>query len=151
MGHYDFKRDLANAQKTEKEVSAILRDYHNIDTIAFNKTSDYDLLCVDEHGMEVTYEIKEDFLCRYTGNVGLVFECRGKSSGIVTSKAYYFIYKVHTANGVRFILHKTPILRDMVNEEKYFRIVNGGDKNSNSMNYLFRYEVFAETGEDITP
>ena len=35
----------------------------------------------------------------------------------------------------------------MIKEKKYFRIVNGGDEGSNSMNYLFKYSVFKKNSK----
>jgi hypothetical protein len=53
---------------------------------------------------------------------------------------------VHTKEGIRFVLHKTEELKRMIADKEYFRIVNGGDKGSNSMNYLFKYAVFVKNG-----
>jgi len=146
MPFYDFKRDFPIAKKTEKEVGGILEKLYGAEILDYENTYRYDILTTieDKH---ITFEVKEDFLCEYTGNVGLEYECRGKPSGIQTSESDYYIYKVHTKGGIKFILHKTSILKDMIENKSYFRIVNGGDKGSNSMNYLFKYDVFLETGK----
>lgn len=145
MPYYDFKKDFPIARKTEKEVAHILEKLYGAKILEFGRTNKYDILAYI-NGRDVSIEVKEDFLCEYTGNVGLEYECRGKPSGIQTSESEYYIYKVHTKGGIKFILHKTSILKDMIRNKDYFRVVNGGDEGSNSMNYLFKYDVFEKTG-----
>lgn len=150
-GNYNFKEDLAVALVTEKEVAKILEKIYNAEIISFNNSNEYDIL-TKQGDKFITYEVKEDFSCSRTGNVGLEYHCRGKLSGISVSKADYYIYKVHTKNeGIQFFEYKTSILRDMVAKKLYWRDANGGDKGSNSWNYLFRYEVFKKYGKNITP
>jgi hypothetical protein len=98
-------------------------------------------------GNIVTIEVKEDFTCEKTGNVGMEYSCRGKPSGISVSKAEYYIYKLHTKDGIVYVMHKTGILKNMIEEKKYFTTVNGGDKGSDSLNYLFKYNQFIKTGQ----
>jgi hypothetical protein len=38
----------------------------------------------------------------------------------------------------------TNNLRKMIEDKNYFRIVNGGDVGSNSMNYLFKLDVIKQ-------
>jgi len=151
MGEYNFKKDLSTANKTEKEIATFLEKKYNVEVLEFNDTSDYDLLVKKEDGSLVTFEVKEDFLCGETGNAVVEFECRGKPSGISVTKADYYIYKMHTRKGIRYIFHKTSDIVKMINNKKYRTIVNGGDENSDSMNYLFRYGVFSSTGKIIAP
>ena len=151
MGEYDFKKDLSTANETEKEIADFLETKYKVKVLEFNDTNEYDLLVKKESGEMVTFEIKEDFLCGETGNTVVEYECRGKPSGIAVTKADYYIYKMHTKQGIRYIFHKTKDIIKMIDDEKYIRVVNGGDKNSNSMNYLFRYKAFVSTGNIIAP
>lgn len=146
MPFYNFKQDLEVAKTTESEVALLLTDVLDAKILSFEKTNKYDILALIGD-KEITFEVKEDFLCEYTGNVGLEFECRGKPSGIQTSEADYYIYKLHTTNGIQYVMHSTSVLKQMIIYKTYFKIVNGGDKNSNSMNYLFKYAVFVSTGK----
>lgn len=148
MPFYNYKKDLPVAQATQKEVAQLLEKLYSAEILEYdNDTNEYDIRAIIK-GKEYTFEVKEDFIGERTGNVGLEFECRGKPSGIQTSKADFHIYKLHTAgNGIQFVLHKTARLREMVNNVEYFLTVNGGDKGSNSMNYLFRYNTFVRTGK----
>jgi len=89
--------------------------------------------------------VKEDFIGERTGNVGLEYSCRGKSSGIETSEADFYIYKLHTRNhGIQYVQHKTSELKNKIKNVEYFTTVNGGDPDSNSLNYLFKYNIFVK-------
>lgn len=147
MAYYNFRKDLPIAKKTEQEVAELISRLYDATIIAFEDTNKYDFKASIK-GKEITFEVKEDFTCETTGNVGLEFSCRGKPSGISVSMADYYIYKLHTKNyGIQFVIHPVKRLKKMIEEEQYFRIVNGGDKGSNSMNYLFKYDTFVKTGK----
>lgn len=143
-GYQQFEEDLKVAQVTEVELSELLQSRTKMVIDSYNDDYRYDTKFILPTGSVVLVEIKEDFTCERTGNVGLEFECRGKDSGITTSEAHMYMYKLHTPSGVVITLMKTETLREMILEEKYFRIVNGGDPGSNSMNYLFKLPVFLE-------
>lgn len=148
MGNYKFSEDLKVAKKTEREVGELLEKFYNAEIKEFKENSDYDIL-VDIEGKEYKFEVKEDFMCVDTGNVALEFECRGKPSGIAISDADYYIYKLVMKNGPEYIMHSTKELKSMIEKKKYFRIVVGGDKGSNTMNYLFKYSAFVRGGKRI--
>lgn len=149
MPNYDFKKDLPIAQQTEFQVARLLETKIGARIIEICKTNKYDILANVE-GKQISFEVKEDFSCERTGNVGLEFQCRGKDSGIMTSQADYYVYKIHTKNyGIKMFLLRTSMLKNMIKEREYFRIVNGGDRGSNSMNYLFKYETFIRNAVEI--
>lgn len=142
MPNYNFDLDLPIAQRTEKQVAQYLEERAKLKYLGDCDTNAYDLKMQMENGEVITIEVKEDFSCERTGNVGVEFSCRGKPSGIEVSKADLYIYKVHEPDGnKRLYVIKTSKLKQMIEEEKYFRIVNGGDVGSNSMNYLFKLDV----------
>lgn len=146
MANYNFRKDLPIAKETEVEVSKVLEKLYNAEILDFEDTNKYDILTKIKD-KEVTFEVKEDFMCWRTGNVAVEYECRGKPSGIETTESDFYIYKInYPENKVKYVMHKTDIIRDMIKKKNYFRIVNGGDKGSNSMNYLFKYDVFVKTG-----
>lgn len=143
--NYDFNKDLPIAQKTERDVASFLVEKAEMQFLGDNDDNKYDLLMQTREGRKITIEVKEDFSCQRTGNVGVEFECRGKPSGIETSQADLYLYKVHEPDGKqRLYVIKTSLLKKMIREEKYFRIVSGGDPGSNSMNYLFKLGVIKE-------
>jgi hypothetical protein len=147
VANYDFKKDLPVARQTEEEVAELLRSIYKAKIEDFCISSQYDIKAIIE-GQIYTFEVKEDFYCERTGNVALEFACRGRPSGIQTSKSSHYIYKIHAPSGaIEFYSYKTSILKSMIREHLYFRIVNGGDPHSNSMNYLFKYETFIKKGK----
>lgn len=140
--NYDFDKDLPIAQATEKQVADFLVEKAKMTFINDNDDNKYDLLMKTQDGRDITIEVKEDFSCERTGNVGVEYECRGKPSGIDVSQADAYLYKVHEPSGKNGLyVIATKKLKKMIAEEQYFRIVNGGDPGSNSMNYLFKLEV----------
>lgn len=149
MPNYDFDQDLPIAQKTELEVANLLvARYPDSKIISFSKTNEYDIL-LKVRDRFATFEVKEDFTCKKTGNVGLEFETRGKPSGIQVSKANFYVYKIHTLHEIEFYLFQTSMLKSMIAKKLYFRIIIGGDPGSNSKNYLFEYEIFVKYGKRI--
>lgn len=148
MGNYKFSEDLKVAKKTEHEVAELLEKFYCAEIKEFKTNSDYDILA-EIKGKEYKFEVKEDFMCVDTGNVALEFECRGKPSGITISDADYYIYKLVMKDGPEYILHSTKELKAMIEKKKYFRIVIGGDKGSNTMNYLFKYNAFLRNGKHV--
>lgn len=144
MGNYSFEADLAVAKQTERDVAEKLRYYFGIDLeFAFDNTNAYDIGCTID-GKTFTFEVKEDFKCMNTGNVCVEFECRGKPSGIATSKANFIIYKIHESPvNFGYYMCSTRILRDMIAAQSYFRIFDaGGDAGSNTKGYLFKLAVY---------
>jgi len=146
MSNYKFSDDLPVAIETEKDVAQILAKIYDARILKFEHSNKYDILAIIK-GSKYTFEVKEDFMSWKTGNVALEFECRGKPSGIQTSEANFYIYKIHGKNGIHYYLFKTNVLKKMVDRQEYFRVVSGGDEGSNSMNYLFKYESFIKHGK----
>lgn len=148
MPNYDFKTDLPIAEKTEHEIANLLREHYNAVILSFCHNSQYDIKA-RINGKEWTFEVKEDFSCERTGNVGVEFSSWDRPAGIAVSKADFYVYKIHTSNGTKVFIFKTQVLKNMIARKEYFRIVNGGDKGSNSMNYLFKFDIFTSHGKQI--
>lgn len=148
--NYDFSKDLPIAIKTEEEVAAKFEEFYGHTVVRHDRTNKYDMLVkTAKKGKEFSVEVKEDFTCEETGNVGLEFHCRGKPSGIDVTQATHYVYKLHTKQGIRFYIIKTDKLKKMIVDRKYKRIVIGGDKDSGSMNYLFGLDVFVSQATEI--
>lgn len=146
MGNYNFRRDLQISKKTEEEVAGILAKIYSAEIEEIRTDNKYDIKAKID-GSSKTFEVKEDFMCVDTGNVAVEYSCRGKLSGISTSEADFYIYKLETRDkGIHYIMHKVSDLKQMIERKEYFREVNGGDRGSNSLNYLFKYNVFAGSG-----
>ena len=147
MGTYNFHKDLENSKLGIKKVVKLLEKigYKFIEECG---NSDYDLK-MSRPGVKkpIKIEVKEDFYCERSGNVALEYHSRGKDSGIAVSKADYYIYLIHTSDGVKVLMSKKTKLLKMIADKKYFRVICGGDRGSNTYNYLFKYDVFIEIGE----
>lgn len=148
MPNYDFESDLPIAERTEHQIADIIRKHYNAVILGFCHDNRYDIKA-RINGKDFTFEVKEDFTCEHTGNVGLEYECRSRPSGIAVSKADFYIYKIHTSHGVKVFIFKTDVLKNMIVRKEYFRIVNGGDVGSGSKNFLFRYDEFVKHGKQI--
>lgn len=143
MGNYDFRRDLAVARKEEQKVASLLEAYKDVDKVELNKDKRYDLCVFKADGSTVTIELKVDYMCRFTGNVAVEYESRGKDSGINTSEADVYIYKLHLSDGTApYMAIPTKRLKGMIDKGLYFKKISGGDKGSNTRCYLFKAEEF---------
>jgi hypothetical protein len=141
---------LAVATDTELEIANLLESKYDFKILEHSHDNRYDLLAERPDGKKYSFEIKADFTHARTGNIGVEFECRGKASSIAVSKADFYIYKIHNYDGTAGIyLLKTETLKKMISDKKYFRIVNGGDTGSNSMNYLLKDFIFAQSARKI--
>lgn len=145
--NYDFNKDLPIAKRTEAQIT----DYLVSKGMTFLEDCDdnrYDVKMGVGKGddmKEVTIEIKEDFTCERTGNVGVEIESWGRPSGLAVSKADFYLYKVHEPSGRKGLyLIKTSKLKKMVKNGEWFREVVGGDPGSNSRNFLFKLGVVKE-------
>ena len=145
MANYNFAEDFPIAEKTEAQVADFLVNEIGMEFIEGCNDNRYDLVMKTPNGKRITVEVKEDFTCKETGNVGVEYECRGKNSGIRVSKADFYLYKVHRPDGkIQLLVQKTDKLKDMIRKRSFHRKVVGGDVGSNSKNYLFELGVFQE-------
>lgn len=150
MGHYDFKKDHKIAVKTEQQIADLILKANKgkIKKIQINDDNRYDLGILTNSGDFIKVEIKEDFTCEETGNVGVEFECRGRASGIAVSQADLYLFKIHKPDrDIDYLMLETKTIKDLIRRKMYHRIVIGGDEGSNSKNYLFELEVFSKSGK----
>ena len=150
--NYDYTKDKPIADKTELEVANLIEKSTGYKLEAQRKDNKYDLkfskVDKDNNKWVFRVEVKEDFTCERTGNIGLEFECRNKPSGIAVSQAEYYCYKIHESKEVIGIyLIKTKVLKSLIADKRYHRIVVGGDLDSNSKNYLFKLDIIKANTE----
>jgi hypothetical protein len=75
-------------------------------------------------------EVKNDRIVHKTGNIFIEYESRGKPSGLSTTTADYWIYRMNELD-IAFIIPTDKlknICREYLKEKKYIR--NGGDNNT---------------------
>jgi len=131
----NFIRDLRLAQKGEKQVASLLKQA-GFRVRGFNDTYTHDFL-IQVGKDKLHIEIKEDFMCERTGNIAVEYECRGRASGVATTKADFIIYRIHTPAGIRHSVSRVELLQTMISNKVYSRQVTGGDPGSNTRMYLF--------------
>lgn len=147
---YDYSKDITVARKAESMIKDLLVEKYEYEFVEFCYDNKYDLLMKNKQGDPISFEIKEEFTHAKTGNIGLEFSCRGKPSGISTSTADYYIIIVHNSDESKTIYKiATSTIKFLVDNLMYFRIVNGGDRKSNSLNYLFRDNLFLSFAEKL--
>lgn len=88
-GQYEFSKDISTGVQGENFIRELLegRGFNFIDSCQNNA---YDLR-MSYRDKEYTYEIKTDVYPRDTGNIVIEFESRGKGSGVMVTKADYFV------------------------------------------------------------
>lgn len=144
MGKYNFKDDISTGEKGEEIVRTILVD-NGMTFINDNKNAFYDLKLLSKENKEILFEIKTDEYCtpeNDTGNLFIEFECRGKKSGITTTKADYFVYYYAYLNEMWII--KTSKIIELIEYYSFRSVNNAGDKGSNTKAYLFPRRKFSE-------
>lgn len=79
-----------------------------------------------------SFEIKSDFMAHRTGNIAIEIECRGKDSGIRTTKSDHWVYKIIKPDII--IILNTAKLRKFVDENmSNYKVIMGGDDRSSKM------------------
>jgi len=145
MNHYNYTKDKELAEQCEYEVACAICEKYGCDFVRYNHDNKYDILFYTKKGTYLKVEVKQDFTCARTGNVGVEYECRGKASGIQTSEADMYCFKIHESEDkASLYLIPTKELKNMIVNKLFKTIVVGGDANSNSKNFLFDLKVFKQ-------
>lgn len=78
------------------------------------------------------FEVKSDYMAHRTGNIAIELMSRGKDSGINTTEACHWVYKIVSADLILVIT--TEKLKSFIsdNMDKY-KVVMGGDNNTSKM------------------
>ena len=147
MGTYNFEHDLKTANNTEKQIKELLESLGYL-FVEYCHNNKYDIVMTNKQGEKNTFEVKEDFACERTGNVGVEYECRGKPSGIASSVADFYIYKIHEPSSeTKAYCIRTAKLKKLIEDDMFFRTVSGGDVGSNTKCYLFKLKVIKDNFE----
>jgi ribosomal protein S4E len=77
------------------------------------------------------FEVKTDRLSVKTGNIYIEYESRGKPSGIATTQADYWVYKVTETKAIVIKTEELKtIVRQLILDKKAIPNVRGGDNNT---------------------
>lgn len=138
MAFYYFKDDLHEGKNAENECIEILAKKMNLSLAHFkkNNTYAYDFEIIP---LGITIEVKHDVMAVKTGNIAIEYECRGNASGINTSLAHYWVYKI----GQQFYIIELQKLKNILDDEKnIYKKVTGGDKGSETKMWLIKESIF---------
>lgn len=157
MGTYNFIRDLKNSKTSVEEakemIEASLLFGDKPCKVKEVHTKECDLIL--EHPVfqeEYLVEIKEDISCSKYGNVAVEYECRGKPSGLITTKAPYWVYKVHTKSGIKWLFTIPEVIKSAaLDKSRHLRYASGGDQGSNTKLVLFTLEQFLDISMELKP
>ncbi len=84
------------------------------------------------------FEVKSDRMSQKTGNVYIEYESRGKASGIRTTQADYWVYKISEKQAIVIETEELKIkIQQLVKEGKARMGVKGGDNNT-SLGFLIK-------------
>jgi hypothetical protein len=85
----------------------------------------------DEIVSNQKFEVKTDRLSAKTGNIYIEYESRGKPSGIKTTQADYWVYKVTESKAIVIKTQELiQIVRQLIIDKKAISNVRGGDNNT---------------------
>ena len=140
MGHYNFKEDLAVAQKIEERVIIhMMKVKPDMRFHGFVGLKGYDAHFTLDDKYHII-EIKSDYFTEKTGNIVIEYASRGKASGIETTQANLWAYAVITKLGLDIYLFNTAVIKRLIKNELYERTMIGGDIRSNTKLYVFKLE-----------
>lgn len=143
-GEKNFKKDDPKGRIGEDLVKNFLL-LQGYTFVKKNKDSKFDLGML-HNNKEVKFEIKVDFLAAKTGNIAIEEETRGKKSGINVWDCDYVVYVLPQTRELMFM--KLDQLKRFHADKKAEGIgmlhVSGGDKGSNTHNYLIPKDAFTE-------
>lgn len=139
MAHYDFKKDLNDAKQFEREMKQtfLFKGYK----VSECNNGDCDLI-VENKNKILKFELKHDIMAEKTNNIAIEFESRGKPSGINRTKADFYLIKFGNTDTIYLI--SVDRIKELIESKKYFRIVSGGDEESNTKMYLFNVITIAK-------
>ena len=139
MGNYNFNKDIVIGEKGEK---VLIEDLVSMGAIydSDNKTNTHDVI-VTFKGKPISYECKTDMFDD-TGNMFIETSCRGKKSGIMVTKADWFVTYFEKLNEIWYI--KTDKLKEILNNHEHRKATQSGDLNSDTEGILLNKYMFRD-------
>ena len=159
----NFVKDLASSKKGEQLVTKYFENLVESPSGGSGQLTPYTLTGINntkawdlkferdfnyqygDHHQEILVEVKTDFFPR-VANMAIEVACRGKPSGLMTSKSDYYSYVFYNLREVWTI--KTNILKNIMDLAHQVSI--GGDKGSNTVVFLLDREKVREHFDIVT-
>lgn len=125
-----FNDDLKRANEDEQTLCYALEQNGCTDA-TMNISDDYetlkawDISFTGEDGISYSGELKTDYKYTFTNNIAVELSCNGKPSGLITTAASYWFYKL--GEDFYWFLPATLYSHIYYNQHR-LRFVNGGDR-----------------------
>ena len=130
-----FKDDLQIGQNTEKDVLKLIQKQYPSARILDGYCKEMDIF-VPENGK--SYEVKQDFKSKYTGNLVVEIAMYGNPSALMTSKADTWVFVTH----FKYIFIARDRIKDCIieNNLQYKTFVGNGDTEAKDA-YLIKEDL----------
>jgi len=137
MANYNFNKDLIIGEAGE---NVVIEDLISMGAIydSNNKDNTHDIIVIFNNE-KISYECKTD-IYDDTGNMFIETNCRGKESGILVTKAKWFVTYFKQLNEIWYI--KTDKLKEILNKCEHKIAEQSGDANSNTIGVLLNKYMF---------
>jgi hypothetical protein len=139
MANYNFNKDLVIGEEGEQ---VVIDDLVSMGATydSNNKNNTHDVI-VNFKNKKISYECKTDFFDD-TGNMFIETSCRGKDSGIMVTKANWFVTYFKKLNEIWYI--KTETLKEIMRTHEHKKVTDSGDANSNTQGILLNKNMFRD-------
>ena len=147
MVNYNFDKDLKDGEDGEKVIRHFVEQQFGWQFMKFNDNNAFDILFFNEKYEPKTFEVKtdlweKDWAKGGSGNLAIEFRCRGKDSGIRTTKSMYFVYYFPNLSTPQIWLIKTDSLRLLIENNKFKRKQVGERQYDNDRKSSWCYMIF---------
>lgn len=138
--HNNFYENLEFAQEGEYEVANLLvNKFKDFKIIEFNNDNKCDIIA-EVCGKRVLIEVKEDVRSSDTGNIVIECQSRGKPSGIHTTQADFWVFRVHQDNEILNILFKIKDLKQSIRDRIFYNKRQMLHTDSKNVLYFFKID-----------
>ena len=147
MVNYNFDKDLKDGEDGEKVIRYFVEQHFGWKFRKFNDNSAYDILFQNKNKPPKTFEVKtdlweKDWTKGGSGNLAIEFRCRGKDSGIRTTKSMFFCYYFPNLSIPQIWMIKTADLKQLIKDNKFRRKQVGERQYDNDRKSSWCYMIF---------
>jgi hypothetical protein len=133
----EFTQSLSVGHIIENDVLQIIRRKYPCAVRLENKFSGYDIFIPE---IEKRIEVKSDQKSQYTGNILIEFEMNGRASGIMTTKADFWVF----FDGEQYRVIEPRHIIDCIfkSRQVYHEITGNGDTKTKKAFLIRKNELF---------
>ena len=127
----NFEKDLEDGQLGEKAVRHFVETVWHKKFVCFGETAAFDIMFQNNRQNPVFFEVKTDLFEKDwdkggTGNMAIEYKCRGKPSGIRTTKSDWFAYYFPNLSSNQLVVNDMKALKKVIKDNK-FKSVGAGE------------------------